>query len=173
MDIVAQMVSGYSLLCSVYQWAAVVWRICGYTGATSDTPTWVVWRYDRINHISVVELANSLRAAVVSIGEHVLGQRCTKLVRTGLDRVQQWPHTLENAQYTQPRWYEGGQLMLSLDTSENKLNNSATMYLRGRFAGAKSRFFHLNWSHVLTGVTGGVGAPPSTLKSAALPSNSI
>ena len=73
MDTVTQLRSGDALLCPVRRWAAIVRRILGYPGATSDTPVSAVWRFSRIDHITSKEMVQALRAAVSSIGEDILG----------------------------------------------------------------------------------------------------
>lgn len=72
-DTVSHMQSGDPLLNPVIQWAAVVKRIWSYPGATADTPVSAVWRYGRIEDISSKELVEVLQAAVLAIGEDVLG----------------------------------------------------------------------------------------------------
>jgi hypothetical protein len=72
-DTVTMIFSGDGVLCPVRAWAAVVRRIWSYPGATWDTPVSAVWRNDRIEHISSKEIVNSLRAAVIAIGEEKLG----------------------------------------------------------------------------------------------------
>ena len=73
MDTVTHMASGDAFLCPVRQWAAIVKRIWGYPGANDDTPVSAVWRYGRIEHISSKEMVAALQAAVVAVGEDVLG----------------------------------------------------------------------------------------------------
>lgn len=73
MDTVTHLASGDILLSPTRQWAALVRRIRAYPGATDDTPVSAVWRYGRIEHITSKEMVDALRAAVVSIGEDILG----------------------------------------------------------------------------------------------------
>ena len=73
MDTVTQLFSGDDVLCPVRQWAAIVRRVLSYPGANLDTPVLAVWRNDKIEHISSVEMVQALRAAVVAVGEDKLG----------------------------------------------------------------------------------------------------
>ena len=74
-------------LCGVRQWAAVVRRIWGYPGATEDTPVPAVWRLEKMDYITSKEMTTALRAAVISIGEDVLGIKAeevgTHSIRSG------------------------------------------------------------------------------------------
>ena len=87
MDTVTQMFSKDLILCPVRQWAAIVRRIWGYAGASAETPVSAIWRHDRIEHITSAEMTNALRAAVISIGEEVLGFKAeevgTHSIRSG------------------------------------------------------------------------------------------
>ena len=67
------MLSKDLLLCPVRQWAAVIRRIWGYPGTTEDTPVSAIWRHGRIEHITSKEMVQALQAAVVSVGEDILG----------------------------------------------------------------------------------------------------
>ena len=77
----------HEFLCPVKQWAAVVNRIWGYPGTTIDTPVSAVWRYDRIEHLTSQILINTLRDAVVAVGEDSLGFKAhevgTHSIRSG------------------------------------------------------------------------------------------
>ena len=75
------------ILWPVRQWAAIVRRIWGYSGASAETPVSAIWRHDRIEHITSAEMMNDLRAAVVLIGEEVIGIKAeevgTHSIRSG------------------------------------------------------------------------------------------
>ena len=87
MDTVTQMASRDLILCGVRQWAAVVKRIRSYPGATEDTPVSAVWRNGKMEHITSKEMTLALRAAVLSIGEDILGIKAeevgTHSIRSG------------------------------------------------------------------------------------------
>ena len=86
-DIVTHLRSGDALLCPVRQWAAIIRRIRNYPGSTDNTPVSAVWRNGRIEHITSQEMVDALRAAVISIGEDVLGFKAedigTHSIRSG------------------------------------------------------------------------------------------
>ena len=73
MDTVTQMASGDRLLCPVRLDAVLVRRMRGYPGSSDNTPMSVVWRNDRIEHITSNEMVEALRAAVGALGEEKLG----------------------------------------------------------------------------------------------------
>ena len=87
MDTVTQMASRDLILCGVRQWAAVVKRIWSYPGATEDTPVSAVWKNGKMEHITSKEMTLALRAAVLSIGEDILGIKAeevgTHSIRSG------------------------------------------------------------------------------------------
>ncbi len=74
-DTVTHGTTSHDFLCPVKQWAAVINRIWSYPGATADTPVSVVWRYDKIDHLTSQILIDALRDAVVAVGEDSLGFR--------------------------------------------------------------------------------------------------
>ena len=84
---VTQLASDHLILCPCRQFAALVKRIRSYPGATDDTPISAVWRNERIEHVTSVEMVAALRDAVVAIGEDVLGfkkeQVGTHSIRSG------------------------------------------------------------------------------------------
>ena len=57
----------------VLQWTAAVPQIKGYPGVTDNTPVSAVWRYSCIEHITQKKWYLLLQAAVVSIGEDIIG----------------------------------------------------------------------------------------------------
>ena len=73
MDTVTQMASGEKTLCPVRLDPDLVRRIRKYPGSSDDTPMSAVWRNDRIEHVTLSEMAEALRAAVGAIGEELLG----------------------------------------------------------------------------------------------------
>ena len=73
MDTVTQMASRDATFSPVCQEADLVRRIRSYPGASDNTPVSAVWRNDRIEHITSTEMIESLRAAVIAIGEDQLG----------------------------------------------------------------------------------------------------
>ena len=89
MDAVTQMAPGDLLVCPVRQWAAAIQQIGGCPGATDDTPVLAIWEYGHIEHITSKEMVSALRAAVISIGEEILGIKKedvgTHLIRLGVD----------------------------------------------------------------------------------------
>ena len=72
-DTITQRRTNHHFLCPVKQAAAIIKRIRSYPGSNDDTPLSAVWRHDRIEHISSEEMVQSLRAAVIAIGEDILG----------------------------------------------------------------------------------------------------
>ena len=86
-DTVTHGATDHEFLCPVKQWAAVVNRIWSYPGATVNTPVSAVWRYDRIEHLTSKILIDSLRDAVIAVGEDSLGFKAdevgTHSIRSG------------------------------------------------------------------------------------------
>ena len=69
------------------QCAAVVRRIWGYLGATEDTPVSAIWRLGKTDYITLKEMTEALRGAVILIGEVFLGIKAeevgTHSIRSG------------------------------------------------------------------------------------------
>lgn len=86
-DTVTHGATDHEFLCPVKQWAAVVNRIWSYPGATVNTPVSAVWRYDKIEHLTSKILIDSLRDAVIAVGEDSLGFKAdevgTHSIRSG------------------------------------------------------------------------------------------
>ena len=59
-------------LCPVRAAAAIVCQIKSYPGANHNTPISAIWRYNRIKHITSIQIRNALRDAVKAIGEGIL-----------------------------------------------------------------------------------------------------
>jgi hypothetical protein len=78
-DTVTQMASRDAILCPVRLDAALVRRIRKYPGASDDTPISAVWRNDRIEQVTSWEMVEALRAAVIAIGEDVLGIKASEV----------------------------------------------------------------------------------------------
>ena len=78
-DTVTQLSSEHASLCPPRQWAALVKRIRSYPGATDDTQVSAVWRNNRMEHITSVEMSNALRDAVIAIGEERLGFKAVQV----------------------------------------------------------------------------------------------
>ncbi len=72
MDTITQMASGDVKLCPVHSAAAIVWRIRGYPGTTSDTPISTIMINGWMTHVTSKNIINPLQDAVVAIGEHWL-----------------------------------------------------------------------------------------------------
>jgi len=73
MDTVTHMASRDVTICPVQLDAALVKRIRSYPGTSDETPISAVWRNDRVEHVTSEQMIEALRAAVVAIGEELLG----------------------------------------------------------------------------------------------------
>jgi hypothetical protein len=51
-DPVTQHATGHAIMCPVRIWAAIIKRIRSYPGTNDDTPVSVIWRNNRIEHIT-------------------------------------------------------------------------------------------------------------------------
>ena len=129
MDTVTQMASQDVTLCGVRQWAAIVWRIREYPGATDDTPVSTVWRNDRMEEIKSIGMVTALRAAVMTIVEDKLGflahEVGTHTIRSGTVMAM---YLGECSVYTIMMILVGGQVMHFYFISGNKWNNLVTMW---------------------------------------------
>ncbi len=68
-----QMASGDVKLCPVCSAAAIVRRIRGYPGTTSDTPISTIMINGQMTHVTSQNVIDALQDSVVAIGEHQLG----------------------------------------------------------------------------------------------------
>ena len=118
----------HAFLSPVKIWHAIVKRIRSYPGSNDDTPVSAVWRNKRIQHITSEEMIASLRAAVEAIGEKIFCFKSSEIrthsIRSGaamvmfLDEIPVYVITMIG------RWSSNP----FLNTSENKLSNSATTW---------------------------------------------
>ena len=87
MDTVTQLATGDAELCPVRLDAALVRRIRKYPGSSDNTPMSAVWRNDRIEHVTSEEMIEALQAAVIAVGEELLGIKAeevgTHSIRSG------------------------------------------------------------------------------------------